>query len=192
MMESVDRLVNGIQRYVKRRVERYLFEPLVGKPVPRLMWGKPQTGLEKVTMTELAALCNSPALANNQKQELLKQYGVKLPEADWKTGPPQPVAQPFQPFGQKPFEKPKPETPVELLVEKLNDLNTGLNIIATNFDEGKLPITSACQMAERTIKAHMQRAYPNDWESKTQEAFQSFVSERIVKHGKPSYRVTVD
>jgi hypothetical protein len=193
MMESVDRFVSGKQRYIKRRVEHSLFEPLVGLPTPRLMWGKPQTGLEKVTMSELASLVNSPALANNQKQELLKMYGVQLPEPDWATGPPLPTA---QPFGGKPAfgaDKPKPEAPVELLIEKLNDLGTGLDIIAVNFDEGKLKVTEACSMAERTIKAHMMRAYPNGWEAKTQEAFTKFVSERIVKHSaKPSYRITTD
>lgn len=193
MMESVDRFVSGKQRYIKRRIEHALFEPLVGKPTPRLMWGKPQTGLEKVTMSELSSLVNSPALANNQKQELLKMYGVQLPEPDWNTGPPVPVAQPFgskPPFGK---DKEKPETPVELLVEKLNDLGQGLDIIATNFDEGKLRITDAVQMAERTIRAHMQRAYPNEWQPKTQEAFQKFISERIVKHtAKPTYRVNVE
>jgi hypothetical protein len=200
MMESVDRFVSGKQRYIKRRIEQYIFEPLVGKPTPRLMFGKPQTGLEKVTMQELATLVNSPALANNQKQELLKKYGIDLPEPEWDSGPPQPIATPFgqdkKPFGQpgqSNVDKAAEKSKTEFMVEKLNDLDTGLNIIAENFDQGKLKVTEACQMAERTIKAHMQRAYPVGWETKTQEEFQRFIREKIVKHNdKPRYHVTVD
>lgn len=193
MMESVDRFVTGKQRYVKRRVEKYLFQELVGDPVPRLMWGKPQTGLEKVTMNELASLVNSPALANNQKQELLKMYGVKLPEPDWKSGPPMPTLTPFgdkKPgFGQDKAKEPN----AEYMVENLNDLGMSLDIIAQNFDTGKLSVTEACKLADRTIEAKVRLALPTGWEAKKQELFQRFVSERIVKHGtKPSYHVTLD
>lgn len=199
MMESVDRFVNGKQRYFKRRIEKGVFEALVGEPVPRLIWGKPQTGLEKVTMTELAALVNSPALANNQKQELLKMYGVKLPEPDWKSGPPMPTFTPFGDKDKKPFgqdgkdKKQEPNSNMEFLVEKLNDLNTALNIIGVNFDEGKIPLTEVIRMAQRTIEAHMKRAYPVGWEPHVQEELQRFIGERVTrKSGKPSYRVTVD
>jgi len=79
MLESVDRLVNGIQRYIKRRVEQFLFEPQVGEPVPRLIWGQPKTGLEDVTLTDVAAVINSPKVPMNQVQYILKQYFSKSP-----------------------------------------------------------------------------------------------------------------
>lgn len=197
MMESVDRFVSGKQRYIKRRVEHSLFEQLVGEPVPRLMWGKPQTGLEKVTMSELASLVNSPALANNQKQELLKQYGVKLPEPDWKSGPPMPTLSPFgdkKPFGKdQDKEKPKSEVPTEEMIEKINDLNTGLDIIAVSFDEGKLSVPEASKMAYHAIEVHMKRLYPSDWEQRTQESWRKFMANKMVKHDdKHTYTVRVN
>lgn len=194
MMESVDRLVSGVQRYVKRRVERYLFEPLTGKPVPRLVWGKPVTGLEKVTLTELAALINGQGLAYNQKEDLLRQFGIKLPEPDWKSGPPVPTITPFG-GGNKPFggsEKPKNEVSPEFLVEKLNDLGTALGIISANFDEGKLSITDVMKMAQRTIEAHIKRAYPVGWEPHVQEEFERFVNDKVVKKAGKSYTVRVN
>jgi len=192
MMESVDRLSNGRQRYNKRRVERYLFAPQTADPVPRLVWGQPKTGLEDVTLQDLSAIM--PYLAKNQQQHILKQYMGSLPEPDWKEDAD--IAQikmPFQPV-QQPFQK-KPqaqEIPVETLVERLNDLDTSLDIIATNFSMGKIKVTEACKLADRTIAAHMQRAFPESWEAKREERFTRFVQERLVKKDKPSYTVTVD
>jgi hypothetical protein len=197
MMESVDRLVNGRQRYNKRRMEHYLFKQQVRDPVPRVMWGQPKTGLEDVTLTDVASIINSPSVANNQVQWILKQYWSSIPEPDWSEEAKiakQKNPFPQQPFGQQPFQK-KPagqEVPVEQLVERLNDLDTSLDIITANFGMGKLTVTEACKLADRTITVHMQRAYPEGWQLRREERFTRFVKEKLVKNDKPSYKVTVD
>jgi hypothetical protein len=167
MMESVDRLTSGIQRYMKRRVEKNLFEPQVGTPVPRLVWGQPKTGLEKVTLTDLASIINSPKMTWEQAQWLLKQYISGLPEAQ---KPEAPAQLPFQPF-----QKPKPqEIPVEQMLEKLNDLQSGLQIIEDNYVERRITIVEAVRLADKTISVYFQRVYPDGWELKRNEEFDKF------------------
>lgn len=183
MMESVDRLVTGVQRYIKRRVEKYFFEPQTGDPVPRMIWGEPKTGLERLTLADIANLYNAKgtegksALAFNQVQHIIKHFINDLPTAENET--PQPVQ---TGWGKQPELSPKPaaKPTVEALVERLNDLQTGLDIIAENFHEGKIPVTDACQLADRTITVHMKRAYPESWEAERQKRFQEFVQKRLL------------
>jgi hypothetical protein len=185
MMESVDRFVNGSQRYNKRRIEHYLFEPQCGEPVPRVMWGQPKTGLEKVTLTELASIINSPRVAKNQAQTILKQFFPNLPEPEF-----EPVPQPLQ---TQPFQKQKPEVPMEQVLEKLNDLQTGLSIIETNYVERKITLIEVMQLADKTITVYCKRAYPEDWEQKRNDEFDKF-TRRILQLPKRSevYQVKVE
>ena len=188
MMESVDRLVSGVQRYIKRRVERYLFEPQVGEPVPRLVWGQPKTGLEDVTLTDVAAVINSPKVPDNQVQYILKQFFSGLPEPEYPPEPKTPLLS-FPPFQQ---QKPQPQVPVEQILEKLNDVETGLTIIETNFVENRLGITEAMRLADRTITVHMKRVYPNSWKSRRDAKFEEFAHKLLpVKDGKV-YHVAVN
>jgi hypothetical protein len=180
MMESVDRLVNGVQRYIKRRVEKYLFEPQVGEPVPRLVWGQPKTGLEEITLTDIAAIC--PYLDKDQKYHLLKQFIPDLPEPKEEPTP----QLPFQPFQKQ------PEIPMEQILEKLNDVETGLTVIQTNYVEKRISITEAMRLADRTITVHMKRAYPNSWKSHRDAKFEEFAHKLIpIKEGK-AFHVTVN
>lgn len=190
MMESVDRLVNGVQRYIKRRVEKFLFKPQVGDPVPRLVWGMPKTGLEEISGTELAAML--PHLAGNQKLELLKQFGIELPEAVLDPMPPQPQ----MPFQQQPFQKkPQQEIPIAAMLEKLNDLQTSLNIIETNYKEKRIPLTQAMNLGGKTIEVYLRRLHGEGkvFEEKRQEEFGLWAKRLIGATGnKPTYKVTVD
>jgi hypothetical protein len=196
MMESVDRLVNGMQRYIKRRVERYLFEPQTGDPVPKLVWGQPKTGLEDVTLTDIASIINSPSVANNQVQWILKQYWSSIPEPDWSEEAKiqkQKNPMPLQAPGQQPFQK-KPkgqEIPVEKVLERLNDLNTNLRIIEENFKAGKLKVHEAARFAERVIKVHMTKYQPDDIENKTSERWQQFMKKIIPSGDKSKKEYTV-
>jgi hypothetical protein len=168
MMESVDRFVNGFQRYLKRRIERFLFEPQCGDPVPRVVWGQPKTGLEKVTLTELASIINSPRVAKNQAQTILKQFFPNLPEPEF-----EPVPQPLQ--TNMPFQKQQPQQiSTEQLLEKLNDLQTGLDIIETNYLEHKLTLVEAVTLADRTMSVYYKRTYPDSWKEKRDETFETF------------------
>lgn len=158
VMESIDRYVVSRQLYIKWRMEKYLFEPQISGPVPQVVWGQPKTGMEKATMTDLAMLLNTPNVANNQKQAMIKQFFPNLPEADWKAeGPPLIQAAPFnQPA--KPLSKPQTATP-EALTEHLNDLSMGLNIIETNYREHRLAFIDAIRQGDRTIMAYLKRIH---------------------------------
>ncbi len=180
MMESVDRLVNGVQRYVKRRVEKFLFEPQVGDPVPRLVWGQPKTGLEDIALADIATIY--PHLAPNQGLDLLKQFGIQLPEPEW----PQQPQLPMQPFQKQ------PQVPVEKVLERLNDLQTGLTVIETNYREKRLELTSAMRLADRTITVYMKRAYPNGWKEHRAKKFEEFAKKIMgVPKEKETFNVTV-
>lgn len=192
MMESVDRLVYGRQRYNKRRVERYLFKLQTGDPVPKIIWGQPKTGLEDVTLGDLAQII--PFLANNQQQHILKQYLGSLPEPDWKEDSElSKLKAPMLPQGNIPFQKKQePAIATEKLLEHLNDMQTGLTVIADNFHEGKLGIAEACKLADRTISVHMKRLHGSNWIDYRDTKFQEFVAQSILKVGKEKYTVTVD
>ena len=187
MMESVDRLVNGVQRYVKRRVEKHLFKPQVGDPVPRLVWGQPKTGLEEVTLQDISAVL--PYMAKNQQQHLLKQYLGGMPDPEWEE-----PAMPQLPFQQQPFQKKSPEIPISAMLEKLNDLQTSLNIIEANHKASKLTLIESCRLADRTITVHMKRVYPDSWQKHRDEEFQRFIHEKLAPKlaGRKTYTVAVD
>ena len=185
MMESVDRLVNGEQRYNKRRMERYLFKPQVKDPVPRVVWGQPKTGLEDVTIADIAALC--PYLAPNQQQELFQQYGIQLSEPEWPKPPPQLPPQPFM--------KPQPQMPNEHVLEKVYDMQTSLSIIETNYTEKRINLIKAMQMGGKVIEVHLARAYGKDskvFAEKRDVEFQLWSRRLIGVKGKPTYSVTVE
>lgn len=196
MMESVDRLVNGIQRYVKRRVERYLFEPQVGNPVPRLVWGQPKTGLEEITLTDIASIYNAKAVTFTQVQHILKNFISDMPEPT-----PEEIARiehpmPLQPFQkQQPFQKPQPEIGAEQVIEKLNDLNLALNIVESNFKAGKLRLTQTVQMGAKAIEVNLRRIYrsEDEFEAKRQEEFDKWIKRlmNLPAKEKQTYSVTV-
>jgi len=168
MVEAVDRFVDSRQRYIKRRVERYFFEPQCkGGPVPRLVWGQPQSGLEDVTLTDIAAIVNSPKVPDNQVQYILSQFFPGLPEPEYPPEPQLPL----------PFQKPsQPPVPVEQWLEKAETLDTCLTILETNLREGRIPLEKACQLGGHYIKVHLQAMYSHDeFELKRREQFDAWV-----------------
>lgn len=200
MMESVDRLVSSVQRYIKRRVEKSFFEPQVGKPVPRMVWGEPKTGLESLTLADIANLYSAKgtegksALSFNQVQHIIKHFITDLPTAEDET--PQ---QPQTGWGQQPELSPKPapqnapQNPkIELLIEHLNNIDTALGIIHDNFREGKLKMSEACRMADETITAHMKRACPETWAQEREKKFREFVKDKLLQLDDKVIHVAVD
>lgn len=194
MMESVDRLVNGVQRYLKRRVEKHLFEPQTGKPVPRVVWGQPKTGLEEIELDQVANLYASGAVKFNQVQDLLKQLGMKLIEPEEDPFPPQTQI----PFGGDTFadkQKPVQAAPTQAMLEKLGDLTTTLNIIETNYHEKRLPLTKAMKLGGKAIEVYLKRMHGagSEYESKRQAEFGLWAKRLIgAVQGKQTYRVSVD
>lgn len=88
-LEVIQRHVEGIQRYLKRKVEGEIFKPVVDKvglkEVPRLRWGMPQTGVEKLSVKDVAQLVDSFIIDGRQARELLRKIGLPIEEPE-KTG----------------------------------------------------------------------------------------------------------
>lgn len=186
MMDSVDRLVGGIQRYHKRRWERFLFEPQVGNPVPRLIWGQPKTGLEDITLEGVAAVL--PYLARNQREDLLKQFGLELPDAEK-----DPLEPDLASMQQQPFKKPM-QAPTEAYIAKIADMATSLEIIETNYREKTIPLTKAMRMGGRVIEVHLKRTYGSNvkaFESARELEFKKWVKRLTGMKGPPKYEVTL-
>ena len=172
---------------------------MTGEPVPRLVWGQPKTGLEDVSLSDVASIINSPAVANNQVQWILKQYWSSIPEPDWKMEAQ--IAKDKNPFPTQPFgvsgggqgqgDKSR-EVPVEVLVERLNNLDMVLQVIEENHRHGKIELTKASRLADDAILVHMKRSYPEGWEAKRTEKFQWFIQKLVKGGGKQSYTVIPD
>jgi len=82
MLEVIDRHIQGLQRYMKRVVEREMFSPLLAVydiwDVPSLRWGRPQTGLENISLTDIANLTEKGVITPLQGVNLLKKIGVPI------------------------------------------------------------------------------------------------------------------
>jgi len=93
MLESVDRHVAGVQRYVKRRVEAEIFRPLVEAAglteVPRLNWGMPRTKLDDLTLDDIAGLVKNYVISPAQAQAWLAKLGFPLEKEEPENGEPE-------------------------------------------------------------------------------------------------------
>ena len=98
--DIVDRHKGALQRAVKRAVERYWYGPLVVKEygeaaeVPKLNFGKEQTGIEDIQIEPFitagltAQDAEGPYLVRNQYYDLIAQMGFTLAEPEI-IGPPE-------------------------------------------------------------------------------------------------------
>lgn len=81
-LEVIQRHVNGIQRYTKRVIEREIFKPLVEKAgvveVPRVRWGHPSTGVENITIRDIATLVQSYVITSKQAVDILRKIGLPI------------------------------------------------------------------------------------------------------------------
>lgn len=82
MLDTVDRRVAGIQRYLKRRVEAEVFKPLIEaeglKDTPRLYWGIPRTKLDELTLDDIANLVRSFVLDPSEARRWLSKMGFPI------------------------------------------------------------------------------------------------------------------
>ena len=192
MMEAIDRFIEGRQRYIKRRVERFLFEPQCHEPVPHLVWGQPKTGLEEIELDQVANLYASGALKFNQVQDVLKQLGLKLPEPEEEEWEKSLQTQPFQPFQKKPSQQ-QIQIPTERLLAKLKDLGTVLDVINLNFHEKRIPLIQAMRQGGEAIEVYCKRMHPHDEEAFAKhrdEEFQRWRKRLVGKEGRV-YSVSV-
>lgn len=143
MLEAIDRHVQGIQRYVKRRVEDKLFKKIVvTAPFPRLVWGSPKTGLEKMTITDVANLIPK-AITFEQGQDLLKKLGLPLMDI-----PEKPEVPELPQIGELPLlDKPRLQT-----------VQTSLDVVEENFRAKNLDVATAFREATKIIDVHVNAA----------------------------------
>ncbi len=82
ILEVIDRRVAGLQRNMKRTVEREFFAPLLFIydiiDVPSLRWGMPQTGVENLKVADIALLAEKGVISPLQAQALLMKIGLPL------------------------------------------------------------------------------------------------------------------
>jgi len=156
ILEAIETYTQGEQRYIKRRVERFLFEPLVGKPTPRLVWGSPRTGVEDLTMVDVASLYQVGALSFPQVQDLIKKLGV--------------------PIMDQPQQAPPPTATTPAQVPK--ELRTSLSAIESGFKAHQLTAEEALKHAGATVSTHINRL--------RSEAIRSLETSGIQTHGKLS------
>jgi hypothetical protein len=83
-LDVIRRHVDGVQRYLKRKIEKEIFRPVIEKmglsEVPRLRWGKPSTGLEQITIRDIALLAQSYVITSKQAADLLRRMGLPIEE----------------------------------------------------------------------------------------------------------------
>jgi hypothetical protein len=135
ILEAFETYTQGEQRYIKRRVERFLFDPLVGKPTPRFVWGSPRTGVENLTMTDVSQLYQVGALSFAQVQDLIKKLGLPLLD---------------QPQGQTPPPA-APQTQVP------QELRTSMSAIESSFKARQLTAEEALKHAGAAVSTYMNR-----------------------------------
>jgi len=84
MLEAVDREVRMLQRYIKRKVEGEIFRILVEaegfRYVPRLNWGSPKAGVERLRLQDLVRLVETGVLTRKQALTMLRLLGIPIPE----------------------------------------------------------------------------------------------------------------
>jgi hypothetical protein len=85
MLETVDRDVRAMQRYIKRKVEGEIFQPLLeGEGIRdvqvKLYWGMQKTGYEDLDLEKIFALVDSGYLTRDQAIEVLRKIGIPIPE----------------------------------------------------------------------------------------------------------------
>ena len=136
-MEAIERSVEGAQRYYARRIEKYVFTPMLGgKKVPRLIWGPSETGLEDITFEGIAALYNggSGAITFQQAQTLLKELGAPIGEIQ---------EEPTKPSFTLP---PNPLNPTQ---------DQELYVLEANYRAQKISLTEALDGGRRLIELNV-------------------------------------
>lgn len=83
-LEVVQRHIDGIQRYIKRVIEKEIFKPLIENAglseVPRMRWDRPSTGIEKITIRDIALLVQACVVTREQAVSLLRKMGLPIEE----------------------------------------------------------------------------------------------------------------
>lgn len=143
ILESVDRNIDGTKQQLARRIEKKIFLPFCGEPVPKMVWGEPRTGIEDITLDAIVAATSAGVFTFEQSQDLLKKMGLPLIEAVKPLVPP-PIAPGFEPTAMPP-----------VIQSRLRD---ALNIVAASHAEKHLTFGEACTEANKVIEVFVDQA----------------------------------
>ena len=146
ILDAFHEHAQGIQLNLKRKFESDIFALIVGgDPVPRLVWGRPKTGVEKVTYADIGTLYNggNGAITFDQAQDLLKKLG--LPLKDLPEGAPTPGAQ-------------VPALTILPAVDpsRMQTIQASLDVIEKNYRAKNIDIAEAFKEASRVIRVHIE------------------------------------
>jgi len=143
MLEAIQLDIEGAQRYNKRRYEN-LFKRIVGDPTPKLVWGSPKSGLEDLTLDQLANTFKTGALNFEQVQDLMQKLGLPI-----KIAPPQ--DQPIPPQqGVVPGQVPGiPMQPAQIPP----NLQTQLQTLEHYYRNEKITLREALDEGNQAIRA---------------------------------------
>jgi hypothetical protein len=142
MLEAIDRHVQGIQRYVKRRTEQVFGRICGGDPIPRMVWGSPRSGVEQVAYADIASLYNggNGCITFDQAQDLIKKLGLPLKDLpEGQTGPMPPSLKDMPLLDQT----------------RMTTLQASLNVIEQNWKAKTIDIATAFREGNRVIKVHI-------------------------------------
>jgi hypothetical protein len=140
MLESVDRMVQGEQRYDSSIIEDRFYKPMVGIPTPLHKFGAPRAVLDAVTLTDIGTLKGNGTVTFDQAQDLIRQKGIPLPEIK----EPDPAqAQPDMPL---------------LDPGKMHALNLSLDTIKSSFLARTITVTEAIREGDRSINVYVDKA----------------------------------
>jgi hypothetical protein len=156
MLEFYENYAQGIQHSLKRVVENSMFQKVLGapstsNPIPSLTWGRPKTGLEKLTGKDVSDLKSSGCITFEQAQDLLKKLGLPLldlPAATATPAPGTPGAAPGAPTVGL------PDVP-QLDPARMKTLQTSLDVVEKNFAEKNITLAEAYKEGAAAISAHV-------------------------------------
>lgn len=145
MMESVDNFVKGEQEDYSFEVQQRFFTRLCKPPLPRIRWGAPKAVYDSVTLDSIGALQANGTITWEQAQDLIRQKGLNLIEA----------------------EKPKPELPQIISSDQekpllnapqMKQLEASLNVIRDSFIQRQITVSEAIREGDRAIKAFVDKS----------------------------------
>ena len=125
MEAIVQRHVGSIQRDVKRAVEKFWFERLVGVPTPRIKFGIEKTGVEDIDPSMfLVKGVDSGLIQKDQYYDILRQMGLDVPEPKGEITPPK-----IDPKTQVTAPQGRGVVPEEMLVEMVGNTTHDYNAV---------------------------------------------------------------
>ncbi len=145
ILDAFHEHAQGIQLNLKRKFENDIFALITGDPVPRLAWGRPKTGVEKVTYADIGTLYNggNGAITFDQAQDLLKKLG--LPLKDLASGAQAPNTQ-----------VPNLTNLPALDPVRMQTIRSSLGVIEKNYRARNIDLADAFLEASRVIRVHIE------------------------------------